>query len=159
MWNRWSTTQHYSSRPGCPASRAAAAVKWDCTCNSSSRAQPGFMLSGSAAVVPVLVPGSHWCQGAQSEVVCHQPHSATHLPSHHHWCSVPSLQCWAPSAVSHVSALPCPLSTAMSLPSAEKSLPCCRTCKAETGTSSTDTGRTPEVVPPSNVNNNTISNQ
>ena len=90
LWNRWSTTQHYSSRPGCPASRAAAAVKWDCTCNSSSRAQPGFVLSGSAAVVPVLVPGSHWCQGAQSEVVCQQPHSATHLPSHHHWCSVPT---------------------------------------------------------------------
>ena len=44
------------------ACRAAAAVKWDCTCNSRSRAQAGFLLSGSAAVVPVLVPGSHWCQ-------------------------------------------------------------------------------------------------
>ena len=91
------------------ASRAAAAVKWDCTCNSRSRAQAGFLLSGSAAVVPVLVPGSHWsqCPARGCVPAASVRHTSPLPPSLVPVC--PDSSVGAQSAVSHVSVLRCPL--------------------------------------------------
>ena len=93
------------------ACRAAAAVKWDCTCNSRSRAQAGFLLSGSAAVVPVLVPGSHWSQCPVRG--CVPTASVRHTsPLHHHWpqcAQTPVLGHNLQSAMSVSSSVRCPL--------------------------------------------------
>ena len=108
------------------ASRAAAAVKWDCTCNSRSRAQAGFLLSGSAAVVPVLVPGSHWSQCPVRGCVpaASVRHTSPLPPSLAPVCPDSSVGAQSAISKSVSSAVRCPLSAAMSLPSAEKSWPC-----------------------------------